>query len=399
MISVTEALAIIERESPLLEVEVIALGEALNRILAEPVVSDRDIPPFHRAQMDGFAIRSVDCETIPVVLKTIGESVAGKRFDGRVESGTTIKIMTGAPVPVGADHVIPIEDVIECDGFISIPAFNPGASNVVRRGEEIRAGVTVFREGQRITSQMIATLASFGYDEIAVRKSPRIAIISTGKELVAVDETPGDDQIRDSNSPMLLALCNELGFEAVLLPRIEDDFDSICQGLKSALESDFDALITTGGVSVGEHDHTKPAIRSAGAQINFEKLDLKPGKPTVFARYGDQIIFGLPGNPVSVGVTFHLFVRHALLKMQGATECGLRTGFAITRRMLKAAKGRDTFLPVSLATDLTGTLHIENVRFSGSSNFIAFAAAEAVAVIPKGRDIEEGEAVEIRFLR
>jgi len=376
-----------------------ALATSTGRILAEPVVADRDMPPFHRAQMDGFAIRSVDCETIPAVLKVIGESVAGKRFDGRVDSGTAVRIMTGAPVPVGADHVIPIEDVIACDDFISIPAFNPGASNVVRRGEEIQRGIAVFREGQRITSHMIATLASFGYDEVAVRKSPRIAVISTGKELVAVGEMPGDDQIRDSNSSMLLALCREFGFEVELLPRLEDDFESICAGLTSALGSEFDVVITTGGVSVGDYDHTKPAIRSIGADVVFDKLDLKPGKPTVFARHGERLIFGLPGNPVSVGVTFHLFVRHALLRMQGATECGLRSGFAITRRMLKAAKGRDTFLPVSIATDMTGTLHIESVRFSGSSNFIAFAAAEAVAVIPKGRDIEEGEAVEIRFLR
>jgi molybdopterin molybdotransferase len=399
MIQVTEALATIDREAPLLDVEVIDLGASTGRILAEPVVADRDMPPFHRAQMDGFAIRSVDCETIPAVLKVIGESVAGKRFDGRVDSGTAVRIMTGAPVPVGADHVIPIEDVIACDDFISIPAFNPGASNVVRRGEEIQRGIAVFREGQRITSHMIATLASFGYDEVAVRKSPRIAVISTGKELVAVGEMPGDDQIRDSNSSMLLALCREFGFEVELLPRLEDDFESICAGLTSALGSEFDVVITTGGVSVGDYDHTKPAIRSIGADVVFDKLDLKPGKPTVFARHGERLIFGLPGNPVSVGVTFHLFVRHALLRMQGATECGLRSGFAITRRMLKAAKGRDTFLPVSLATDMTGTLHIESVRFSGSSNFIAFAAAEAVAVIPKGRDIEEGEAVEIRFLR
>jgi molybdenum cofactor synthesis domain-containing protein len=399
MISVTEALTTIERESPILDVEVIPLEAALGRILAEPVVADRDIPPFHRSQMDGFAIRSIDCENIPVMLRTVGESLAGKRFDGRIESGTTVKIMTGAPVPAGADHVIPIEEVIECGDFISIPSFNPNSSNIVRRGEEIQSNTVVFREGQRINSHMIATLASFGYDEIAVRKSPRIAVISTGKELVAVNEAPSDDQIRDSNSPMLLALCKEFGYDAELLPRLDDDFDSIRNGLKTALESDFDLIVTTGGVSVGEHDHTKPAIRAAGAELFFEKLDLKPGKPTVFARCGDKLVFGLPGNPVSVGVTFHLFVRHALLKMQGATECGLRTGFAITRRMLKSAKGRDTFLPVSLATDLTGTLHIENVRFSGSSNFIAFASAEAVAVIPKGRDIEEGEAVEVRFLR
>jgi len=399
MISVTEALVTIERESPLLEVEVVSLSDSLGRILAEPIVADRDIPPFHRAQMDGYAIRSVDCETVPAVLKTVGESIAGKRFEGRVESGTTVKIMTGAPVPIGADHVIPIEEVIACDEFISIPSFNPSASNIVRRGEEIRSGVTVLREGQRISSHMIATLASFGYDEVAVRRSPRVAIVSTGKELVAVDQSPGEDQIRDSNSSMLLALCKEFGYDAVLLPRLEDDFDAIREGIKSALGSDFDIIITTGGVSVGEHDHTKPAIKSAGAEICFEKLDLKPGKPTVFARCNEKLVFGLPGNPVSVGVTFHLFVRHALMKMQGATECGLRTGFAITRRVLKSAKGRDTFLPVSLATDMTGTLHIENVRFNGSSNFIAFASAEAVAVIPKGRDIEEGDAVEVRFLR
>lgn len=399
MISVTEALVTIEREAPLLEVEVVPLNESLGRILAEPIVADRDIPPFHRAQMDGYAIRSVDCETIPAVLKTIGESIAGKRFEGRVESGTTVKIMTGAPVPIGADHVIPIEEVIACDEFISIPSFNPSAGNIVRRGEEIRSGVTVLREGQRISSHMIATLASFGYDEIAVRKRPRIAIISTGKELVAVEEVPGEDQIRDSNSPMLFALCKEFAYDAVLLPRLEDDFESIRGGIESALDSGFDVIITTGGVSVGEHDHTKPAIKSAGAEIFFDKIDLKPGKPTVFAKCGDKLVFGLPGNPVSVGVTFHLFVRHALMKMQGATECGLRSGFAITRRVLKSAKGRDTFLPVSLATDMTGTLHIENVRFNGSSNFIAFASAEAVAVIPKGRDIEEGDAVEVRFLR
>ncbi len=244
---------------------------------------------------------------------------------------------------------------------------------------------------------MIAAIASFGYAKIEVYKRPRAAIFSTGSEIVEVSETPQKDQIRNSNSMMLKVFADKFA-NTEIVPHVRDDVESLRKAIEKATKN-YDVLITTGGVSVGDYDFTKPVLRELGAEIFFEKVSLKPGKPTVFAKLNDCLIFGLPGNPVSAAVTFYLFARTALLKMQNANDCELKKGFAKLTHPIKATKERDALLPVSVESNKKGELTIETLRFSGSSNFIAFSRANALVFVPQNVNLEKGDVAEIYFLQ
>lgn len=398
MIPISEALKIIRRETFRLGVETVDLADSVNRVLAEAVAADMDLPPFNRSQMDGFAVRFEDTRNAPVKLKIIGEAVAGTGFDGKLKPGEAVRIMTGAPVPEGADAVQKVELTNENDGFIEILEKVKERQNVVSRGAEVKKAKIVFGKGETITEQKIAALASFGYAHVKVYKKPRVSVLATGSEIVDVSQTPQKDQIRNSNSLMLKALAENFA-EVRILPPVKDDLETLKNQIGEIVNRlKSDVLIITGGVSVGDYDFTKPALRAAGAEIFFEKVSLKPGKPTVFARIGDTLVFGLPGNPVSVAVTFYLFARTAVLLMQSAKDCELQKGFALVAEKIKAAKERDSFLPVFVSTDEKGRLVIESLRFSGSSNFIEFTRANALVFVPQNRNLEKGDVAEIRFL-
>ena len=396
MISVLEALKIIERKTHSLKTETIDLEDSVGRVLAEKVVADMDLPPFNRSQMDGFAVKSKDTKDALVSLKIIGESVAGKGFNGRINAGETVRIMTGARLPKGADAVQKVELTEENDGFVEIVEAAKSGQNINSFASEIRRGAKIFGEGEIITEQMIAAIASFGYAKIEVFRRPKIAILSTGSEIVGIAETPRRDQIRNSNSIMLKIFAEKYG-DSESLPIVKDDVASLTAGIENALKN-YDVLITTGGVSVGDYDFTKTVLRDLGAEIFFEKISLKPGKPTVFAKHRNCLVFGLPGNPVSSAVTFYLFARTAILRMQSANNCELRKGYAVADDNIKAAKERDSVLPASVTTDEKGQLIIESLRFNGSSNFIAFARANALVFVPQGKNLEAGDVAEIMFL-
>lgn len=398
MISISEALAIIKRETFSLSTETIKLENSIHRILAEEIRADMDLPPFDRSQMDGFAVKTRDVKDAPVELKITGESVAGKGFDGKVKTGEAVRIMTGARVPKGADAVQKVELTAESDGLVKISEPTKFNQNMVLKGAEIKKGAKIFDIGEIISENMIASIASFGYEKIRVFRRPRVAILSTGSEIVDISETPQKDQIRNSNSIMLKVFADKFA-DAEILPSVKDNVESLKKTIETAIEN-FDVLITTGGVSVGDYDFTKPVLRKLGTEIFFEKISLKPGKPTVFARKNDCLIFGLPGNPVSAAVTFFLFVRTAVLKMQNTRNAELKKGFAvIASEKIQAPKERDAVLPVSVSTDKKGRLIIESLRFSGSSNFIAFARADALAFVPNGKTLEKGEMAEILLLK
>jgi molybdopterin molybdotransferase len=419
MIPISEAIRIIERETFRLPAETIDLENSIGRVLAENIEADMDLPPFDRSQMDGFAVRSDDTKNAPANLKIIGESVAGKGFDQKLKAGEAVRIMTGARVPDGADAVQKVEVTKENDGFIEILEPTKTGQNINKCASEIEKGVKVFAKGEIITEQMIAAIASFGYAKLKVFQKPEVLIFSTGSEIVEIGETPQKDQIRNSNSMMLRVLAEKAGANAVILPPVHDDFETLKNHLAKAVGFEWivesgewrgsenksripnhksQILIITGGVSVGDYDFTKPVLRALGAEIFFEKVSLKPGKPTVFARLGDVLIFGLPGNPVSVAVTFYLFARRAILQMQSAKNGALKRGMAICADKIKGAKERDCYLPVSLSTSRQGELIIESLRFSGSSNFIAFARADALVFIPQGKNLEKSDVAEILFL-
>jgi len=330
-----------------------------------------------------------------------------------------VRIMTGARVPDGADAVQKVEETRESGGFVEILEPPKSGQNINRLASEVEKGAEVFTKGEIVTGQMIAAIASFGYARVKVFEKPQVSIFSTGSEIVEIGETPQKDQIRNSNSMMLKILARQAGAHAEILPQVHDDFETLEKHIADAVgqSSKFkiqnsksktdksqipnpksQILIITGGVSVGDYDFTKPVLRELGAEIFFEKVSLKPGKPTVFARLGDTLIFGLPGNPVSVAVTFYLFARRAILLAQSANNSGLKRGFAVCADKIKGAKERDCYLPVSLSTDNKGRLIIESLRFSGSSNFIAFSRADALVFIPQGKNLAKNETAEILFL-
>lgn len=398
MIAISEALKIIERETGTLGVERTDLVDAAGRILTEDIVADSDMPPFDRSQMDGYAVRAVDTENAPVELNIVGESAAGHGWKGKLKKDEAVRIMTGAPVPIGADAVQKLELASETGNVVTINEPTSKDRFIVHRGSEVKKGKVVMRSGETITPNSVSVPAALGYSKIRVAKRPHVAILSTGSEIVEINKKPRTDQIRNSNSIMLATLCRAAGAVPILLPIAGDNISDLKFQISNAVKIS-DILITTGGVSVGKYDLTKAALTELGAEIFFERLRLKPGKPTVFGRLKKTLVFGLPGNPVSAAVTFYLFVRKAILQMQDATETDLKRGTAVAVKPVKAQKERDVYLPATISTDTAGRLFADPLNWQGSSDFIGFARAEALIVVPRGKSFDSGECVEIRYLR
>jgi molybdenum cofactor synthesis domain-containing protein len=357
--------------------------------------------------MDGFAVRSEDVANAPVELKIVGESAAGRGWHHEMKRGEAVRIMTGAPVPQGADTVQKVELTSEHnfasdsaqrnDGKITINEPIATDKNIVRRGAEIKKGDRLFEPGEPINERMIATLAAFGYSEVSVAKRPRVSVFTTGSEVVEINETPGADQIRNSNSAMLKALAEPIGADVTLVPTAVDDLEAIKKAISSAAANS-NMIVITGGVSVGKYDLTKTALIELGAEVFFDRVRLKPGKPAVFARLGQTLVFGLPGNPMSAAVTFYLFVRKALLRMQSAKETDLRRAKAVSGGSFKAARERDTYFPARLDIDSNGRVIVSPVKWIGSSDFIGFGRSDALAFVPGGEKVEKGDPTEILLL-
>ncbi len=397
MIPISEAIEIIEQQTPVLGEEAVSIYDSVDRILAENILADMDLPPFDRSQMDGYAVRAADTAATPATLKIVGESAAGKGWHDKLEQGQAIRIMTGAPVPKGADAVQKMELATEANGSVAIHESVQNGNYIVPKGFEIRRRDRVVSKGEVITANNIASLAAFGYAKVKVSRRPKVAILATGSEIIAIDKTPGPDQIRNSNSVMLKALCEQPGSAVKVLPTTGDDLKKLKSQISKASGSQI--LIITGGVSVGKYDLTKAALHELGAEIFFERVCLRPGKPTVFAKLGETLIFGLPGNPVSAAVTFYLFVRIAILQMQQAAQTQLEEGFAVLAADAKAAKARDTYLPSTLSAKPNGLLIAEPLRWHGSSDLIGFARAECLVFLLKGKSLDRGDVGKVLFLR
>ncbi len=400
MIPVNEAIEIVLAQTSPLPTESVDLTDSIGRILAQDIVADTDLPPFDRAQMDGYAVRAADVANAPAQLKIVGESAAGAGWHQEMKAGEAVRIMTGAPVPAGADAVQQVELTRELKGGGTVEILNSVevGRSIVRRAAEINSGATVLKAGEQINAAMIATLASFGYAQVKVGRRPRVAVMATGSELVHVDQKPARDQIRDSNNYTIAAYASLAGATVERLPLCGDDTEALQEQLRAASER-CDVLITSGGVSMGVYDFTKAALKELGAEIFFERIALRPGKPTVFARLGNTLVFGLPGNPVSVTVTFNLFARTALLAMMGAAEPMLREEHAVLARDLKGSPDRESYLPATLRTDEKGTLLAEPLKWGGSSDFVSFARATALIDIPAGpKTIAAGSVVRVALL-
>ena len=398
MISVAEAIQIVRQQTHTLPVEQVPLPQALGRVLAQDIVADSDLPPFDRSQMDGYAVRAADAQAAPVRLRIVGESAAGRGWHNQLEEGQAVRIMTGAPVPVGADSVQQVELAHELkDGTVVelLESVEIGKS-IVKQGAEIQAGKTVLTPGTMINAAMMAVLAAFGYATVNVYRRPRVGVLATGTELVSIEQKPGQDQIRDSNNYSIAAYAQLAGAIVERLPLTGDETSLLKNQIAKAAEN-CDLIVTSGGVSMGVYDLTKASLKELDAELFFERVALRPGKPTVFARLPNgTLAFGLPGNPVSVAVTFNLFARTSLLAMQGATEPALKRETAALARKVKGTADRESYLPVQLTTNDDGELIAFPLKWGGSSDFVAFALTTALAVVPAGsKAVEAGTLVNV----
>lgn len=397
MITVDQATSIILDRIEPLGMETVYLEQAHRRILAENVRADTDLPPFDRARMDGYAVRSSDASTAPVTLRVIGEIAAGAQFDRSVNPGEAVKIFTGAPVPAGADAVQKVE-VTRANGQ-TVEILEPVRPSqfITPHGSEAAFGEIVAEAGRENGPAEMAVLASFGYARVRVGRRPRVAVMSTGSELVDVSSKPSGAQIRNSNSYTLAAYAERAGALVDILETVEDTPEAIRNALIAAADNR-DIVITSGGVSMGDYDLVKAALKEIGAEIYFDKVIIRPGKPIVFARRGNTYFFGLPGNPVSTSVTFNVFVRPAIRKMQGETSPGLATINARLSGVVRDSSSRRSYLPARLSIR-QGLAVAEPLKWGGSSDLVAFMRANAMIVVPEDvHEIAEGALVDVVVL-
>jgi molybdopterin molybdotransferase len=397
MITVDDAISIVLGRIEWLGAETIALEQAHRRVLAESIRADIDLPPFDRARMDGYAVRSSDVSIVPANLRVIGEIAAGAQFEQRLNAGEAVKIFTGAPVPAGADAVQKIEVTRANGSAVEIlESVTPGQF-ITPHASEIASGEIVAEAGREIGPAEMAVLASFGYASVKAGRRPRVAVMSTGSELVEVASKPSGAQIRNSNSYTLAAYAERSGAIVDILETVEDTPEATRDALIRGADN-HDIVITSGGVSMGDYDLVKAALNEIGAEIFFDKVSIRPGKPTVFARRDRTFFFGLPGNPVSTSVTFNVFARPAIRKMQGDITPSLPFVRARLARSLKDASSRRSYLPARLSIE-GGRAMVESLKWGGSSDLVAFMRARALIVVPENlHQIEAGELVDVMLL-
>ena len=381
--------------------ETLALLEAVGRVLAVAIIADRDQPPFSRSTREGFACRSTDVAA-GGPLTVIGRIRAGEGWTGpAIDLGQAIEIMTGAPIPAGADCVLMVEHAA-IEGAEVRPARQLAASeNIVPAGAEARSGAILVPEGTRIRPQHISAAAACGYQGLTVYARPRLAILSTGDELVPVETEPPPHQIRNSNSYSIAAQVLEHGGRPVLFPVIPDELDAIEEVIEKALECEL--LVLSGGVSMGKYDFVEQALLKLGAEFFFTGVRIQPGRPVVFGRLPAapakyRYFFGLPGNPVSTMVTFSLFAAPILSALSGETSFSSHFAEARLSDGIGEKPGLTRFLPGRLESDATRTV-VFPIPWQGSGDQAAAAQTNCFIVVPddSGR-LKEGDRVSVLFL-
>ncbi|OGT00794.1 MAG: molybdenum cofactor biosynthesis protein [Gallionellales bacterium RIFCSPLOWO2_12_FULL_59_22] len=360
--------------------EPVKLEQSLGRVLAEEVRANRDQPPYDISAMDGYALRSADLTNAPATLEIIEDIKAGDMPSRALAAGQCARIMTGAPIPQGADAVIRVEDTEVLDEqHVQInQAVKPG-NDIRRLGENMRNGEVVLAPSTEITPGVIGVLATVKRAQVQVYRRPRVAILSTGNELEGLDEPVDPNKIPNSNSYALMGQVQALGIEPVLLGIARDDPAELEQYLRRGLE--YEVLLVSGGTSVGVHDYVRPTIEALGAKMLFWRVAMKPGHPVAFGKVGEKIIFGLPGNPVSSMVCFEQFVVPALRRMMGHARTHRRTITARLTHNVKHQPGRTEFIRVMLAKE-EGGYAASSTGAQGSGMLLSMARADGLAVLP-----------------
>jgi molybdopterin molybdotransferase len=393
LISIEEARERVLAEVAPLPAEEVGLDAALGRVLAAEAVAMEDLPPFDASAMDGFAVPSGDAGT----LRIEGESRAGAPASAALAAGTACRISTGAVVPEGTFAVVPVERTEERDGGVTVPATSEGA-NVRRAGEDVRRGQAVIRAGTELGPAELAVLASLGAARLRCARRPRVAVLATGDELVEPDSALGPGQIRNSNAYGVAAQAERAGAAVVTRGAVADDAAATRDALAEALEA-ADVVCVSGGVSVGPHDHVKPALAELGVEERFWGVRLQPGKPTWFGARDGRLVFGLPGNPVSAMVTFHLFARPALRAMQGADPRPASASARLAEPIERNPR-RDQMVRVRLEANLDGGGWLASPTKAQQSHVLtSMLGARALARVPAGEGaLAAGEAVDIELL-
>jgi molybdopterin molybdotransferase len=396
VLTVEEALAQILARARPLATERVDVAHARGRVLAEPVVSRREIPPWPNSSMDGYAVRAEDTQQAPVTLKVVGRVIAGALPERPVGAGQAVRIFTGAPLPDGADAVIPQEDV-QADGEeIRLRRAVPPGAYVRPRGEDVQVGDRVLEAGHPLGPAEVGMLATLGQSPVLVRRRPRVAVLSTGNELADLGTEPGPGQIPNTNTYSLVAQVEEAGAESLNLGVARDNLEAIEERIGRSRSAD--VLISSAGVSVGELDLVREALTRSGADLHLWLVSMRPGKPITFGTRGSQLVFGLPGNPVSAMVTFELFVRPALLRLAGhqqvarpiirarAVDAIANPGFR--RGYLRVTLGREGEV---ITARLTGD--------QGSAILRSMVMADGLAVVAGDTVVPKGDGVDVMLLR
>jgi molybdopterin molybdotransferase len=356
--------------------EQIPLSEAAGRILAEPVYADRDLPALDRSMRDGYAVRSAD---LPGRASVVGQVRAGQMYTGAVEWCEAVEIMTGAPVPKGTDSVIMLEHVARKDDVIEVERTVKPGENINPRGIEAKTGTVVLEPGKRIGYGEVALLATVGCATVSVYRKPQVAILSTGDELVGIEELPLDYQIRNSNLYSLAAQVTQAGAGAVLLPVARDQAGETRALLEQGLGTDL--LLISGGVSAGKYDVVEDALRSLGAEFYFDRVAIQPGAPLVFGKARGRFFFGLPGNPVSTMITFELFARSGLDLIAGCKASPRPLMWARMTQDFRHRLGMTRFLPARIECG-----EITPVAWKGSNDIVSFCRANGYLVADAKRE-------------
>ncbi|MDR1082754.1 MAG: molybdopterin molybdotransferase MoeA [Coriobacteriales bacterium] len=411
LIGVEDARAVVLEHTHPMSTEHVALIESLGRVLAKDVASDIDISPFDNTAMDGFAVRFEDfaaappSENSPLTLSIIGIIGAGAVYEGTVQKGQALRIMTGAPLPEGADTIVKIEDTTVHGESPEHPegqqvAFThmPKQGQHIRpKGEEARKGEVLLRAGERVSAPGVGLLASTGNTEVAVYRRPRVAIISTGSELVDVSRVPGPGQIRNSNSYSLAAATLEAGAIPIIMPSVEDSRDTLVKALSTAaVEHDF--IITSGGAAQGDYDFITPVVEEMG-ELFFNKVNMKPGKAQTFGIVNGIPLFGLPGNPAAASVGFEILIRPALKKMQGIAALSRPITKAVLTRAVKKREERRFYLRARIAQNEggsgSGAYYVTPETNQSSALLGALKSSNCLLIVPEGPEpLAEGALVD-----
>jgi molybdopterin molybdotransferase len=412
-VSVTEAVEIILANVPPLEVEFVSLQQAINRVLAEPVIADCPVPSFEKSPLDGYAVRFDDVRQAsidaPIKLKVIEEIPAGHVPVKQLCAGEAARIMTGAMLPKGADTIIKFEEThlridsnqhfIDDNQQIEIFACPKSAGNYAKIGEDMNSGDLIVAVGRLIDAATVAVLATFGYRQVKVYKQPRVIVFASGDELVDAGEKPSIGKIRNSNEPSITAQLQLWGAKATAGGIVPDNKDMVAKELLSALEHN-QVVITTGGVSVGDYDIMKEVYQEIGAEILFWRVAMRPGTPMVVAKWKDKIIFGLSGNPSASYISCELFVRAFILRLQGNSDVWRPFVKATLTTDIGKIVDQDRFLRAVSSIDKCGKLVVASLPKQKSGVLANLVDANALIYVPaKSSHINTGDMVDIILLK